>query len=140
MSKLKEFQERARDLARSGAFYALPPLEFELQFEDGYDEAREWLEDSETRDELDRLCRELSAQFDAKGRLGLLRLELDPRGDLAAAEIDDDDLWPFGSIQMHREAVAVEREARNGGVARDRKVDSPPLLTPAKRGTRGAIL
>ena len=58
MSKLKEFQARARALARSGAFYALPPLEFELQFENGYDEAREWLEDGETRDELDRLCRE----------------------------------------------------------------------------------
>ena len=58
MSKLKEFQSRARALARSGAFYALPPLEFQLQFEDGYDEARDWLEDGETREELDRLCRE----------------------------------------------------------------------------------
>ena len=58
MSKPKDFKDRARALASSGHFYALPPLEFELQFEEGYEDAREWLEDGETRDELDRLCRE----------------------------------------------------------------------------------
>lgn len=58
MSTLSEFQAKARAMARSGAFYAFPPLEFELQFEDGYIEARDWLENGETRDELDKLCRE----------------------------------------------------------------------------------
>lgn len=44
MSKqLKRFQARARELARSGKFYGCPPLEFELGFEEGFSEAREWL-------------------------------------------------------------------------------------------------
>ena len=34
----------ARALAQSGDFYGLPPLEFELSFEEGFQEAREWLE------------------------------------------------------------------------------------------------
>lgn len=58
MSKLKDFQARARYMAQSGMFYALPPLEFELQFEDGYEDARDWLADPAVRDELDFLCRE----------------------------------------------------------------------------------
>jgi len=29
---------------------------FELRFEKGYEEAREWLHDAGVRDELDRLC------------------------------------------------------------------------------------
>ncbi len=58
MSNLKEFQARARYLAQSGMFYGLPPLEFELRFEDGYDGARDWLQDPAVRDELDFLCRE----------------------------------------------------------------------------------
>ena len=56
MSKLEEFQARASELARSGNFYGWPPLEFELRFEDGYSEAREWLHRPATRDELDRMC------------------------------------------------------------------------------------
>jgi hypothetical protein len=43
MSKLDSFKASARALARSGFFYGLTPLEFELSFEDGFDEAREWL-------------------------------------------------------------------------------------------------
>ena len=43
MSKLHSFKARARALARSGYFYGLTPLEFELSFEEGFDEAREWL-------------------------------------------------------------------------------------------------
>jgi hypothetical protein len=39
-------------------FYGLPPLEFELRFEDGYEESRDWLADPTVRDELDHLCRE----------------------------------------------------------------------------------
>ena len=49
--KLNLFKAKARALARSGYFYGLPPLEFELSFEDGFHEAREWLE-------LERLCQE----------------------------------------------------------------------------------
>jgi hypothetical protein len=58
MSKLQKFQKRARALARSGMFYGLPPLEFELRFEDGFEESRDWLADPTVRDELDHLCRE----------------------------------------------------------------------------------
>jgi len=39
-------QAKARELARS-----------ELPFEEGYEEAREWLHDAATQDELDSLCR-----------------------------------------------------------------------------------
>ncbi len=58
MSTLRKFQARARALARSGMFYGLLPLEFELRFEDGYEDARDWLADPAIRDELDQLCRE----------------------------------------------------------------------------------
>ena len=56
MSKLNAFKARARALARSGYFYGLKPLGFELSFEDGFDEAREWLEQPSTKEELERLC------------------------------------------------------------------------------------
>ena len=56
MRKLNSFKAKARVLARSGYFYGLPPLEFELSFEEGFDEAREWLEQPSTREELERLC------------------------------------------------------------------------------------
>ena len=58
MSKLKCIQAKARELARSGKFYGWPPLEFELRFEDGFSEAREWLHRPATRDVLDRICQE----------------------------------------------------------------------------------
>ena len=41
MSKLDGFKAKALALARSGYFYGLPPLEFELSFEEGFQEARE---------------------------------------------------------------------------------------------------
>ena len=44
MRNLNSFKAKARALARSGYFYGLPPLEFELSFEEGFNEAREWLE------------------------------------------------------------------------------------------------
>jgi hypothetical protein len=66
MSKLKAFQTRARALARSGAFYGLPPLEFELLFEEGYDEAGDWLADPAVRDELDRVCQGARLEATAK--------------------------------------------------------------------------
>jgi hypothetical protein len=58
MSKLRAFQARARALARSGSFYGLLPLEFELRFEDGFEQARDWLADGDVREELDHMCRE----------------------------------------------------------------------------------
>ena len=57
MKTLESFKAKARALARSGYFYGLPPLEFELSFEDGFDEAREWLEQPSTKEELESLCR-----------------------------------------------------------------------------------
>jgi hypothetical protein len=57
MSKLKGIQVKARKLARSGTFYGWRPIEFELQFEEGFSEAREWLYSSATQDELHDICR-----------------------------------------------------------------------------------
>ena len=56
MSNLRRIQARARELARSGKFHGWRPLAFELQFEEGYEEAREWLNIVATQDELERLC------------------------------------------------------------------------------------
>jgi len=50
------FKEKARALAGSGHFYGLPPLEFELSFERGFYEAREWLALASTKEELEQLC------------------------------------------------------------------------------------
>lgn len=64
MNKLQKFEKRARALARSGMFYGLPPLEFELRFEDGYDDGGQvWLADPATREDLDHLCREARASY-----------------------------------------------------------------------------
>jgi hypothetical protein len=60
MTKLDSFIARAHALARSGHFYGLPPLEFELSFEEGFHEAREWLKLAATREKLERLCQESS--------------------------------------------------------------------------------
>ena len=65
MRKLNSFKAKARALARSGYFYGLPPLEFELSFEDGFSEAREWLDHPTTREELERLCQEFRAKHKA---------------------------------------------------------------------------
>jgi len=43
-------------LARSGEFHGWLPIKFELSFEDGYAEAREWLNSPATWEELDSLC------------------------------------------------------------------------------------
>ena len=56
--KLNSFKAKARALARSGYFYGLTPLEFELSFEEGFHEAREWLELASTKEELEHLCQE----------------------------------------------------------------------------------
>ena len=55
MGKLNSFKAKARALARSGYFYGLTPLAFELSFEEGFSEAREWLDQPSTREELERL-------------------------------------------------------------------------------------
>ena len=49
MDKLDCFKAKALALARSGYFYGLPPLEFELSFEEGFREAREWLDQPRLR-------------------------------------------------------------------------------------------
>ena len=59
MRKLDSFKAKARALARSGHFYGLPPLEFELRFEEGFHEAREWL--ALASEELEGLCQESRA-------------------------------------------------------------------------------
>lgn len=56
MSRLDSFKAKARALAQSGSYYGLPPLLFELSFEEGFQEAREWLALASTREELERLC------------------------------------------------------------------------------------
>jgi hypothetical protein len=53
----QRIQARARELARSGRFFGWRPLEFELSFEKGFSEARDWLNRAATQEELDRLCR-----------------------------------------------------------------------------------
>jgi hypothetical protein len=55
MTDLERIQARARE-ARSGKFHGWRPIAFELRFEDGYEPAREWLNDAATLDELDHLC------------------------------------------------------------------------------------
>jgi hypothetical protein len=62
MRKLNSFKSKARALARSGYFYGLKPLEFELSFEEGFDEARGWLDQPATKEELGRLCQESRAK------------------------------------------------------------------------------
>jgi hypothetical protein len=49
---------RARELARSGRFDRWLNIELELRFEEGFIEARQWLDDSFVRKELNRLCTE----------------------------------------------------------------------------------
>jgi hypothetical protein len=56
MTNLKRLQGKVRELVRSGKFHGWRPIVFELRFEKGYEEAREWLHDAAVRDELDRLC------------------------------------------------------------------------------------
>jgi hypothetical protein len=65
MRKLNSFKAKALDLARSGYFYGLPPLEFELSFEEGFNEARDWLEQPSTKKKLERLCAESRAKHKA---------------------------------------------------------------------------
>ena len=55
MSKLKRIQVRARKLANPGKFYGWSPIAFALRFEDGFEEAREWLYTTTTIDLLNRI-------------------------------------------------------------------------------------
>jgi hypothetical protein len=55
---LKDIQNYARKLARSGKFIGWRAIAFELRFEPDYQEALRWLADIETQDELDQLCAE----------------------------------------------------------------------------------
>jgi hypothetical protein len=56
MTNLDRIQAKARELAPSGKFHGWRPIAFELRFEVGYEEAREWLQAPATQDELDYLC------------------------------------------------------------------------------------
>jgi hypothetical protein len=58
MTNLKRIQARARELARSGKFHGWRPIAFEVRFEQGYEEAREWLNGAAAQDELDHLCQQ----------------------------------------------------------------------------------
>ena len=69
MSKLKTIQAKARELARSGKFYGWLPIKFELRFEDGYAEAREWLNEAATQQELDRICQKARTRRRGVGAL-----------------------------------------------------------------------
>jgi hypothetical protein len=62
VTALDLFKAKAHAVARSGYFYGLPLLEFELSFQDGFKEAREWLDLASTKEELERLCQESRAQ------------------------------------------------------------------------------
>jgi len=64
VTNLERIQAKARELARSGKFYGWRPIAFELRFEAGYEEAREWLYHPATQEELDRLCQRARASKD----------------------------------------------------------------------------
>jgi hypothetical protein len=65
VTNLERIQAKARELARSGKFYGWRPIAFELRFEAGYQEAREWLHHAATQEELDRLCQRTRAKDEA---------------------------------------------------------------------------
>ena len=58
MNRVRRIQAKARKLARSGMFHGWSPIAFELRFEDGFEQAREWLYTPTTIDDLNRICRE----------------------------------------------------------------------------------
>jgi len=65
MTKLEHIQAKVRQLARSGKFHGWRPVAFELRFEHGFKEGREWLCSPAVRDQLDRLCELARASKDA---------------------------------------------------------------------------
>ena len=60
MTDLERIQAKARELARSGKFHGWRPIAFELRFEEGYEEAREWLHDAATQDQLSAFAKLLA--------------------------------------------------------------------------------
>jgi hypothetical protein len=63
--------EKAKLLQIQGACFSavrlfLWPDAFELSFEEGFDEAREWLDQPSTKAELERLCQESRAKHKHK--------------------------------------------------------------------------
>ena len=61
MNKVEHIKSMARELAQSGKFRGWAPIAFELRFEEGFKEAREWLYSSATRDQINRTCRKARA-------------------------------------------------------------------------------
>jgi hypothetical protein len=57
VTNLEQIQAKARELARSGKFHGWRPIAFELRFEEGYEQAREWLHDAATQGELENCSR-----------------------------------------------------------------------------------
>jgi hypothetical protein len=74
--KLRQFQARALELARSGKFTGWHPLTFELQFEEGFAEAFQWVYDTSTQEQLDSICRDARCRLKAElpRRLGHARM------------------------------------------------------------------
>lgn len=68
--KLRQFQARARELARSSNFNGWRQVAFELQFEEGFAEAFQWVYDDATQAELDGICRESRGHLQAELQTG----------------------------------------------------------------------
>jgi hypothetical protein len=62
MTNLKRIQAKALELARSGKFHGWRPIAFELQFDKGYEEAREWLHSAAIQDEMIASAKSLGLQ------------------------------------------------------------------------------
>ena len=60
--QLLQVQARARALARSGTFVGWRAIAFELSFEPNYREARDWLKEPSTRDELEAVVDSVPAK------------------------------------------------------------------------------
>ena len=56
MTNLERIQAKSSRIGRSGKFHGWRPIAFELRFEAGYEEAREWVPGAAAQDELERLC------------------------------------------------------------------------------------
>ena len=67
MTNLERIQAKACELARSGKFHGWRPIAFELRFEEGHLEAREWLHNAATQDELIAFAN--GSRNQARGRL-----------------------------------------------------------------------
>lgn len=63
--RVQSIKARARELARSGKFASWRSIAFELQFEEGFSDALEWVYSPSTREELDHICQQARAHLRA---------------------------------------------------------------------------